>query len=508
MWIIKGKAEKFGRLTCIGALIFTGAGISLSTTSAAEQAAGNAPSGPASSEAEWVGADDSVQPVERARLNRNFISDESRSPRVPASGVTGRSLLSRSLVGDEESEFDLADPEPIVPPAAPTRATGTLVQDPGLAQVNPAFLTPGATGFDEITDDSAKDKRFKITPHISVGLRYDSNIFVDDENSKGDLILTVAPGVSVRYGSSQSTLELFADYTAGANFFSDETSLDGIDHFFRLGLTSRLNKLTVGFRVGVELVDGSDVEAGERVKRTNYYAGFTTEYQISEKTSVEFNGDYRLSDYNALLDSDETRAQIFLNYLLLPKVRVGVGGTLGFLDVDGSPGQTYEQALLRATYTISGRLTLNGNVGAEFRQFGGERDDLVTPVFGAGFAWTPFDGTMITVDGRRRIYGSASLGRQDYAATGGVVNLRQRFLSDFFFSLALGYEHASYFETVDGVNADREDNYFYIRPGLQWQIRDRWTMGIFYTYSENLSDGEGSNSFSRDQIGLQTSIAF
>jgi len=61
---------------------------------------------------------------------------------------------------------------------------------------------------------------------------------------------------------------------------------------------------------------------------------------------------------------------------------------------------------------------------------------------------------------------------------------------------------------VDGERASREDNFYFVRPGIQWRIKEWCTLGLYYTLSENQSSGEDSRPFLREQVAFQASITF
>ena len=117
-------------------------------------------------------------------------------------------------------------------------------------------------------------------------------------------------------------------------------------------------------------------------------------------------------------------------------------------------------------------------------------------------------GTQLNLLARRSIYASAILGDQNYTATSVELNVQQRFTDKVSLFLSLGYLNSAYSAAAAGILANREDNYFYIRPGLQWSLLSWLNLGIFYEYSENISTGEGARGFARDRLGIQTAIAY
>ena len=71
-----------------------------------------------------------------------------------------------------------------------------------------------------------------------------------------------------------------------------------------------------------------------------------------------------------------------------------------------------------------------------------------------------------------------------------------------------GYENTDYRRTVEGVRATRQDDYFFLRPAVDWSVTDWFNIGLFYEFSRNLSRGEGARSFHRDRVGVVGSVFF
>src|SRR4029434_8606490 len=113
---------------------------------------------------------------------------------------------------------------------------------------------------------------------------------------------------------------------------------------------------------------------------------------------------------------------------------IGVGATGGYTTVDTpNEDQTYEQVNVRATYQVTGKVSLNASAGVEFRQFQDSGvGEHVSPVYELGGNYQPFDGTTINLTGTRRTMNSAVLTGQDYEVTSIIAGIRQRFLKRFY----------------------------------------------------------------------------
>ena len=171
--------------------------------------------------------------------------------------------------------------------------------------------------------------------------------------------------------------------------------------------------------------------------------------------------------------------------------------------------QTFEQANLRVASNVSGKVSLIGQAGIEFRQYGQGQGDTLTPVFGIEAAWDIREGTKLDVSLQRALFASAILQGQDYAATSVAATITQRVTDRVQVSLGAGYVNTDYQAAASGVSASRVDNYFFIQPSVQWQALTWLSVNVFYQYSQDFSHGGiGVNSFRRDAGGIDFAFNF
>ncbi len=163
---------------------------------------------------------------------------------------------------------------------------------------------------------------------------------------------------------------------------------------------------------------------------------------------------------------------------------------------------------MRVGYQVTGKISLSASGGVEFRQFDGDaRGGYVSPVYDLSATYQPFDGTTITLSGNGSIQNSAALAGQDYQTTNITATVQQRFLTRMHLGLTVGYEHAEYFGAANGVNATRDDNYYFIQPSLDLTVTRWWTAGGYYLHREDNSSTEVF-SFYDNQFGLRSEFTF
>jgi hypothetical protein len=384
----------------------------------------------------------------------------------------------------------------------------------------------GAPGAVPVTSEEAETpRRFNYTLSVSVRGVYDDNIFVSSFNRQSDFYFSIEPIITIGLGgdSSQGASGLSLTYRPGLFLFIDHSDENTIQHLIRLQGLHNFGRLTVSLSQDVQILDGADlnslsdptghnanIDVSQRTKHNIFATLVSDTYDLTGKLFLSNSFGLTIDDYeSSFIGSQNISGNLFLNYNYSEKLVIGLGGTGGYNTVDeGSPDQTYEQANLRISYGATGKISLSGSVGAEFRQFANDSSGShISPVFELNASYKPFDGTSISLSGDRRIQNSASLSGQDYTTTNFHLTLNQRFLRRFALGLAVGYERSQYFSTIQGLTATRDDDYYYVQPTVDATIMRWWTAGLYYTYRKS-SSSLAFFGFDDNQFGLRTMITF
>lgn len=385
------------------------------------------------------------------------------------------------------------------------RFTGAAVPE-----VDPE-VPPIFSGLEDIT--SLSTHRWLSKGHLylrlSVGMVFDDNVDLRSHGRRSDFILTLSPSVTYVLGSPEGRLSLTANYTPTGLYFLEGTSKNSVDHSGNVTVAYRFNRLTVGGTVSVRSTDGGNRDAGDRVQQVVIYLGAFANCKLTEKFYLNVNGDLTASDFSHLLDSEEARLQLFVDFAARPKVQLGAGFLFGVLAVDRGPTQTYEQALARIALTPTAKLGFNGSLGVEVRQLGDGVSDEVSPVFSVGINYNPWENVSFSLDTRYRTYPSNALDGEDYQAfTLGLGVRRANLFDRFSVSLTFGFEHDRYQQAIRDLVADRRDSFFYTQVGAQWSIKKHLSLSAFYEFSFNESSGFGSQHFNRNRAGMFLNFYF
>jgi len=394
--------------------------------------------------------------------------------------------------------------------------------------LNPAVdsnLNPTTDLRNEVT---AEPRRFQYGVKVTMRGVYDDNINLSQTARVSDYYFTIEPvltlGLGDILGHEDNYIRL--DYAPSLFLFADHSENDAVQHLIHLGGQHRFARLTLTLGEEIAILDGTDLQTlsdanspgshpnldvSGRTRFQTYNTRIGASYDLTGKTFLSSGVDSLVTEYNSanLFSSQMFSGNLFVNYRYSEKIVIGVGGTGGVDFVDNpNPDQTFEQANVRASYQATGKIAFNFSGGVEFRQFeNNSRSEYISPVFELSAIYQPFDGTSVTLAGSRHTFNSGVLAGQDFAGTTITASLRQRLLQRFYVGVSGGYQNSDYFSTVSGVAANRQDNYYFIEPTLDFSITRFWTVGGYYLHRRNDSSFQ-SFSFDDNQVGIRTGLTF
>jgi hypothetical protein len=376
---------------------------------------------------------------------------------------------------------------------------------------------------------------------------YDDNINIHDQPRGGsgiqagptreplgdDFIFTFSPGVQV---TKPTTLEnsrtaLSVDYTPGFVFFLKNDEENSVDHNAKLSAGYALTKLTFNLAQDWSSTRGSVVDVGSRVSQVNYHTTAGLRYELTGKIFLNMDGNYRITDYETLTDSEEWSVTPTANYQISPKVTLGLGVTIGqlfvgeqrreiivrtnavtsavrtnFVSKVTTRPQTYVGPTLRATYRTTEKTDVSLSLGAEWRTYD-DGSSSFGPVFSLTGTYRPFETTSFSIEGHRREENSVVLNGQNFISTGGSIAVRQKIRERLSAHASFSYDNRDYKAARRGVDSTRTDDYFLLRYGLDVILGRSWTIGIFHQYREDTSS-EKSFSFANNQVGIQAAWGY
>jgi len=89
------------------------------------------------------------------------------------------------------------------------------------------------------------------------------------------------------------------------------------------------------------------------------------------------------------------------------------------------------------------------------------------------------------------------------------VAMRQRFIQRLYLTLSFGFENSAYFAVVPQVNPTRNQDYVTASVGLDYMVREGWTVGAFYLNRQAYGNAASAPyDFRGQQVGIRSSVSF
>jgi hypothetical protein len=370
---------------------------------------------------------------------------------------------------------------------------------------------------------SGESRRFHYLFLFTVRGVWDDNIFLTHSNKTSDYYFAIEPQVTLGVGdiSGHTTSYLRLDYMPSAILFVDHSDEDAFNQLIHLEGGYSSGRLTLSLSQDIALLQSANLnsffdttglwantDASGPTRMNFFYTRLRATYQLTGKMYLQGEFDSPTYFYPDNISDYTIAGGLYLYYSWLPKLSVGIGGTFGYTWVDApSTDQTFEQINLRLNYEVTAKFALWASAGVEFRQFDGNRSTYDSPVFELGLTYHPFVGTYVSLVAGRRIYSSGFLPDQDFGATYVAARLQQRLFHRVYLGLGAGYEHSNYFATDRDVNADRDDDYWFIEPSVDVLITRWLTAGVYYLHRED-SSNQDFFSWEDNQVGVRATVRF
>ncbi|MFZ5805972.1 MAG: outer membrane beta-barrel protein [Verrucomicrobiota bacterium] len=359
-------------------------------------------------------------------------------------------------------------------------------------------LEPKKTHF-----ESDGDFPVRFHPHLGVAQMYDDNFLTRPTNRVGDFIWMTSPGFTLEFGKEDPDNpnydRILGAYTASIYTFLDETDNDTVEQDGSFQVRKNFEKLTLFLDQRVRCLEDATLDINARTARDLYDSLVGARYEVSDKTSVEWTAAQLVSNYaddTRYSDKMEWFTDLMLDYKILPKVTIGIGPRIGWMDIAGSANQTYEQALSRILWQPTAKLAFSVIGGWEFRQY---QDDVIAErdsgTISVGANWYPFDGTKLGMEIFRGVKNSASISGQNFVSTGFTALARQRFFQELYLEVQGGYQTHDYYRTSGGTFIARNDRYYTIKQGVTWAFAEWGSVGVNYQYRQN-----DSNQFAQEFV--------
>lgn len=370
---------------------------------------------------------------------------------------------------------------------------------------------------------------FDLFPHAAAGATYDDNVLVSSQNAINDVVWSVSPGLTAALGDVSTAIAgpvtidrlrnllyysladestkprrfLGVDYTPTVNFYTKHDQLNNVDHAAQLSGGYNFSRLTSELDFDYRHGQYKDAGVGDLITLETWSASLRNRYDLSERSSVEVNGDYARYDYirPSFQGFQDFKNTDWFNHQLGEKFSGSAGVVFGDLEPSASPSQTYEQVLLRGTYRLSGKIYLNAYGGVEWRQLGTQAADTLNPVFGVSGIYAPRETTTLTLEAHRREEASP-FNDYNYTLLGFSAGVRQLLFNRVYAGVRGGYDNYQYTQTAGGNATVRTDDVYSFQVTGEYEFNRHLTGSVFYTRQEDKS-GVQVYSFKDNLVGAK-----
>jgi hypothetical protein len=372
--------------------------------------------------------------------------------------------------------------------------------------------------------DRLKQRRWSIQSALSTGYSYEDNVNLrpGGRGGIGSGVYTLAPSIAARYQGSHG-FSFGARYGVNYQNFDNKVLKSALNHNAAANFNWGEGPLRFYGTLGFIKSASANVDAGDRIASHTLSANLGMTYTYSPKTSVgityafsQFTPENRnvftqnnISINQSLIATTMQQVGTFFNYQYSPKTSVGVGADAGIWDVNRGNGFSFYRLLVRSSWAITPKLTLNGSVGPQFNKPEGESGRM-SAYWNVGINYRMVDTgkTTFGLNVYRNQFSSIALLSQSYNATGISGSVTYVPVSRLRLSTALGYEHAQYVSNSSNVTASRVDDFYFVRPAVVYAFTHYASVSLYYQYSQNFSTGLGAVPFTRNTFGAMVNITY
>ena len=439
------------------------------------------------------------------------------APLMPGDIDVPPPLPSEEVAQQERSEQ--ASPGAVSPESLQAGAiAGSLVGPMAEPSLQNALGGPlGIAGASEVSAENS-GKTWRVSPRFSTGYLYDDNIFISHTSPTGSGIYKVGGGLHLQAGGFHTRTQnyLIADYSGLGAFYADAPQQNAYDQKALLMGQYSFNKLHLQLQNRLESVNGPNRDSGNFARTTQLYNSIAALYDYSAKTSLKAEAVYRGALFPGLQNSEYYELHGSMNYQWRPKLNVGLLAIGGYNTIQNSPSQMYQIVKGELRYTLDQKLLIKADGGIECNEYtSGGQSLFTTPVFKTVAEYIPFGSkgsegkqrnyTQINLVGYRGLYNSSSLASQNYVATGTALEF-SRYFHQWVPQASVGYENDTYYASLPTINANRVDNFCYLRPGIGYEMKYLRAL-LYYQFRTNTSNSD-QYSWRDNQIGIDFQTTF
>lgn len=352
-------------------------------------------------------------------------------------------------------------------------------------------------------------QNWSLLPRITLTASHDDNIFLNSRNEESATTIDLVPGLLLIYGRPDNN-HLYTDASMIIPVYDSSDELDqNPSYLLTLGGVYKTGKSQIDGRLGYRRAENADTLVGARIVKEDYIGAVGLEHRVSTKSSVGFDGTVEWHEYDedSYVDYQRTYGAGRIYHRMTGKsdgfIQLGVGAD--DLDAPGNQGDAdfYDVSLgLRGKQ--SPKTSISGRVGYMWRTFKDDtNDDVDHWIASLGAETTPFGLTTFTADITADIrpavnsLGSSAVDQRFMlGANRRLFSERLRGNGSIYYGYVDYYgpngRPADFEVDSDLVYDGRSDEYWGFSLGLDWWTRKNFSVGLTYSYVENMGSRDGT----------------
>lgn len=324
---------------------------------------------------------------------------------------------------------------------------------------------------------------------LNASAEYNDNIFLSRDNAESDFVFRV--GVPLTYMRGRQGEEGFfteVSYTPTGVVYASNSDATRIDHEAIAAFGWEGEKSALSYEGEISRLGEASADVGAQYDRTQWKQAVRVAWKPREKVRLEavVGQEGFAYDDAGLSDSEEIHAGLVAKFAWKPKTSFQAAYRGGRLSVDGSGDQDIHRLTAGMTWQPREKLRFDFTGGIDHRSF--SAGSSTTPLLAAAAAWTPRDGTELSLQGYRRVETSAFLPGENYTLTGASAAISQRIGRRWTGTLEGGIEQADYSDTSGEGSSGRQDTITFVRPGLAYRFNDTLSLLFFLSLEQNDSN--------------------
>jgi hypothetical protein len=346
---------------------------------------------------------------------------------------------------------------------------------------------------------------------LTAGETYDDNIFISPQKT-ADFVSHISPAIDFEKGDKTAASANYfnAFFTPTFFLYADNSNQNRQNYDADLFYQHEWTRLTLGIGQRYQHLTDASIDIGNLAKRNVYTTTLNGSYFYNDHLNFFGTATQCITSYEsgANIHTNEWIIDGYALYQMAPKLALGIGPRIAFIDILGAPNEAHQDLLLHLIYNPQGKINVTLSAGLEHLEYQNNVSDHLLPIFDFTANYNPRDGTIFYLSGSRQSVNSYNLAGETYLNTVGQVGFKQRFMQNKYFMLSASYTMADYeFGSPPSGGLKRKDDYYSVNVGVEWDLKDWLKLSARYQYSEDASN-IAQRSFNDNQVDIQASIWF